>query len=214
MIKKMGLILATALIFQIIAGFSIMRLSKIHHKHSVNPDISLDSIIKTKGIKDTNNFNLYIDLSRRLLYFKYKDKSLKQYVIAAGIKTNSGDKHIEGDCRTPRGEFYICQKAIHAPPRSDSGSRWMLLSYPNIEDAARGLKNRLINKYTYGKIKNAIENKKVPPQNTKLGGLVGIHGGARPDYLADWTGGCIGMYDKDAEEIYKYLKCGSKVVIR
>jgi hypothetical protein len=43
------------------------------------------------------------------------------------------------------------------------------ISYPNIEDATRGLEANLITKTEYDKIVRAIKNKKMPLQNTKLG---------------------------------------------
>jgi murein L,D-transpeptidase YafK len=52
---------------------------------------------------------------------------------------NPADKQREGDLATPEGEFYICYKN----PASQY-HRFLGLSYPNVEDAERGLKEKLI----------------------------------------------------------------------
>jgi murein L,D-transpeptidase YafK len=58
------------------------------------------------------------------------------------------------------------------------------LSYPNTEDAKRGLAKKLISRAQYDQIINAIDRKQIPPQNTKLGGDIYIHGGGSGQ---DWT---------------------------
>ncbi|MCX7746347.1 MAG: L,D-transpeptidase [Clostridia bacterium] len=185
-----------------------------YHLRDVKPDIPLDKIIKDKRLKANGNYNIFVDMKTRTLSLKHGETVLKQYRIAGGSNTHKGNKEKEGDRRTPLGEFYICSKEVYSPSRVYIGSRWMLLSYPNIEAADRGLKNKLINKETYKKISRAIKNKKIPPQDTSLGNAVGIHGGAVSNYAKDWTAGCIGMYDQDVEEIYKYIKVGTKVMIK
>lgn len=188
--------------------------SNTFHLRCVKPDTALDEIIKAKGLKKSEEFNIYIDVPKRTLYLKWKDEVLKEYVIACGSKTPLGSKQIEGDYKTPCGEFFICEKKEYDPPKNYLGSRWMMLSYPDSEAADRGLRSNLISEEISKKIKRAISNKKTPPQDTKLGSYVGIHGGAKENFPKDWTAGCIGMYDRDVEEIYRYLKVGSKVVIR
>jgi len=93
------------------------------------------------------------------------------------------------------------------------GSRWMLLSYPNLEAAERGLNSGLIDEKTYNKVKSANLDKRTPPQDTILGSAIGIHGGAKENLRKDWTAGCVGMYDKDVEEIFEFVKIGTPVFI-
>jgi len=187
--------------------------SDTHHIRSVNPDISLEEIIRHRGIKPGDDFNVHVDLASRTLQFRHGSDTLKEYRIAGGSKTGLGDKEKEGDYRTPRGEFFVCSKEVYNPSKIYLGSRWMLLSYPGIEAAERGLESKLIDEKTFNRIKSSIGAKKTPPQDTPLGSAVGIHGGAQPKYPRDWTAGCIGMYDQDVEEIFKCIKVGTKVVI-
>lgn len=183
------------------------------HTWSVDPDIPLAQIMADKGYNSDDNVNIYVDIKSRTLIFRYSDEDLKKYRISTGPNTDLGDKEKEGDNRTPRGNFYICSKDVYSPPKGYLGSRWMLLSYPNIEAAERGLDSGLIDEKTYNKVKSANLNKRVPPQNTILGSAIGIHGGAKKNLRKDWTAGCVGMYDKDVDEIFEFVKIGTSVFI-
>lgn len=177
----------------------------------------LSDVIKREGIEPNSSFNIYVNLKTRILMFRHEDKVLKRYSIGTGQKTALGNKNKEGDMRTPRGEFYICSKEAYDEPRTvgsgSLGTRWMQLSFPNIEVAERGLEDNSITEEVYNQIVEAIENKKIPPQNTPLGSAIGIHGGSSRTIPRRFTAGCIGMYDRDVEEIFKYLKNGDRVQI-
>jgi murein L,D-transpeptidase YafK len=121
------------------------------------------------------------------------------------------DKAVEGDEATPLGEFYVCAKN----PRS----RYFLslcLSYPNLEHAARGLAAGLISPAEHAAIADAIRRQVMPPQHTRLGGEIYLHGhGARaPAQPAkDWTRGCIALEDADMQELYERASLGTPVLI-
>lgn len=184
------------------------------HLHYVSPDTPLKEIIKEKGLDKADDFYMHVDLSNRTLYFMHSDEILKRYRIGAGQRTLLGDKQREGDMRTPRGEFYICSKVVISPSSKDLGTRWMQLSYPNAEAAERGLKNNVISKSTYDGIIKAIEDKTTPPQTTPLGSAIGMHGAGKPSNPRNWTAGCIGMYNEDIEEIFDYVKIGTRISIK
>jgi hypothetical protein len=132
--------------------------------------------------------------------------AVKHYRVAVG--GNPGDKQIEGDRKTPEGEFFVCI-------RKDRGqSQYLLslgLSYPNEEDAARGLRDGLIDRGQYAAIVEAVRTGRRPPWNTRLGGAIMIHGrrNDRNDTL-----GCIAMDDEDIIELYPRIPMGCRVVIR
>jgi hypothetical protein len=96
------------------------------------------------------------------------------------------------------------------------GSRWLRVSYPNPEDARRGLAAGIIDQAAYQEIGQANNNREIPLQATALGGGIGIHGGSRTgDNQGDyWTWGCIGLTDSDVNEIYDYIPAGTELVIR
>ncbi len=180
----------------------------------VTANRSLSQIIHARGLTEGQlRLNLVVDKSDKLLTVYQKTTPLKSYHVELG-DGGKGDKQIAGDHKTPEGTFYITQKLVLSPSDEYLGSRWMRLSYPNIEDASRGLNGGLIDKSTYNLIYNAIINGKTPPQNTALGGGIGIHGGGRDSYGSDWTWGCVGLTNADAEDFYNYMYVGTRVVIQ
>ena len=123
------------------------------------------------------------------------------------IGRNAGaDKTAEGDCATPLGDFTVCVRN----PRS----RFFLslcLSYPNAEHAARGLRDGLIDAAQYAQILAALRAGTLPPQKTRLGGEIYIHG-ENPDGR-DWTHGCIALGNRAMLEIYDRVRLGTPVHI-
>ena len=148
--------------------------------------------------------SIVVSKSRRRLMLYSSDKLVRVYRI--GLGTDSvNDKLIEGDRRTPEGEFYIFTK-------NDQSSFFLSLglSYPNIEDAERGLSEALITQEQHDQIVDAINRKVMPPQKTALGGEVYIHGNGSQ---SDWTWGCVALDDKDIRELFDAVTVNTKVMI-
>jgi len=175
---------------------------------------SLHDIIGGRSKEDVlKNGKLVVDISEHTLTFMVGDEVLKTYNVALGSRTAEDDKKVRGDKRTPRGEFYICQK-YDKDMDEYLGTRWMRLSYPSVEDAERGLKEGIITKKEYEEILQAQKRKDIPPQRTALGGGIGIHGGIDMKNKSMGTQGCIGMSNKDVEEIYEFVQIGTPVFIQ
>ncbi len=130
---------------------------------------------------------------------------VKTYAIALG-KTPVGDKEVEGDGKTPEGEFFVFTK-------NDKSNFYLSLglSYPNKEHAERGLAAKLIAKTEYDAIVNAIKRKKMPPKINKLGCKINIHGGQTS---GDWTLGCVALKNEDIRELFDIIPVGTTVEIR
>jgi hypothetical protein len=174
----------------------------------------LSDILKAKGITNpSSKLKIMIDKSEHVMNIYWGSTFLKTYHVDIGL-AGLGDKQIEGDYKTPEGTFYIAEKSVLSPADQYLGTRWMRLSYPNIEDADRGLKQGLINQSTHDKILYAINNKLIPPQNTALGGAIGVHGGTVPAFGKDWTWGCVGLTSGDVQDFYNFTKVGTPVIIQ
>jgi hypothetical protein len=117
----------------------------------------------------------------------------------------SGDKQWEGDHRTPEGTFYIARKIA-----SSEYHRALLVSYPTVADADRGLAAGRISHAEYDQIARAQAACTEPPQNTALGGLVELHGGSGG---VDWTWGCVAMSTRNIDRVYAALALGDTVII-
>lgn len=115
------------------------------------------------------------------------------------------DKEREGDRRTPEGVFYIPRKI----PQSQYYKAF-LISYPDSQDAARGLAEGLITQAEHNAIVAAQNARTEPPQNTALGGLIEIHGNGSG---ADWTWGCMATEDANIDVLWPVLQVGDTVVI-
>jgi murein L,D-transpeptidase YafK len=142
--------------------------------------------------------------STRRLRLYSADKLIRTYRVGLGLSP-SEDKIKEGDRKTPEGTFYVFTK-------NDKSAYYLSLglSYPNAEDAERGLRDSLINREQYDQILSAIRNKTAPPQNTPLGGEIYIHGNGSQ---SDWTWGCVALDDKDIRELFDAVPVGTKVII-
>jgi len=150
------------------------------------------------------NPKLVVRKSERKLEVYDGDKLIKTFSMVLGF-TPIGDKEVEGDGRTPEGEFYVFTKNPESRFHLSLG-----ISYPDREDAARGLKQKLITEEEYDEIVKAIDEKRMPPQKTKLGGEIYIHGGGT---ASDWTDGCVALKDEEITELFNTIPAGTRVTI-
>lgn len=179
--------------------------------------IPLRKLLENKGITTPSDIRLEVSKSQRLLRLFVNGEMVKSYVIGLGgspdqIKTRRGDS------ATPQGDYYICQKI----PQSRFFMS-MKVSYPNIDDARRGLQNGLIDQGTYNQIVNAINSHQVPPMNTGLGSDICIHGGGsgNADWsgnppsvkVRDWTAGCMALDNPEMKELFSFVPTGTPVKI-
>ena len=161
---------------------------------------------------------ILIDKSLRTLRLLDGTRIERSYRVALGANPGR-DKAIEGDGATPLGEFFICAKN----PRSRFHLS-LCISYPNAAHAARGLRAGLISAEEHAAILAALRAGRMPPQHTRLGGEIYIHGEA-PTRLAadggggggggaDWTHGCIALANEAVEELFARVDLGTPVEIR
>lgn len=150
--------------------------------------------------------------SHTLTLFK-EGQAVKKYTCVFGVNPD-GDKLQQGDNRTPEGTFYITDKE-QLGNHPYLGRTWMGLSYPAVTHAERAVRQSLISPDQYQSILDANRKGALPPQNTGLGGWIGIHGGREnlTKEKINWTEGCIAMLDSDLEELYSIITPGTKVVI-
>ena len=140
---------------------------------------------------------------RRLLVYS-DNKLVHTYRVGLGLSP-VGDKVRSGDHRTPEGEYYVFTK-------NDKSAFYLSLgiSYPNIVHADRGLRDGLITRAQYDAIVRANKAKRTPPQNTRLGGTIYIHGNGAS---SDWTWGCVALENADIRELFNAINVGTPVTI-
>ena len=147
---------------------------------------------------------LVVSKSARRLELYSQDRLVRTYRVALG-SDSVDDKERAGDRRTPEGDFYVCVK--------NAASKFTLslgLSYPNREDAERGLRDHLITRAAHDRIVAALDRRVRPPWDTALGGEIFIHGGGA---ASDWTWGCVALDDADIRELFDAVPLGTPVSI-
>jgi|SRR6185437_6080637 len=148
---------------------------------------------------------IVVTKSKRRLELYSAGAVVRTYKIGLGLNPVP-DKIRQGDHATPEGDFYVFTK-------NDKSAFYLSLglSYPNIEDAERGLRDKLITRAQHDAIVRAITRKATPPQNTRLGGDIYIHGNGSS---SDWTWGCVALENEDMRELFEAVTVGTKVTIK
>ncbi|MBK9164302.1 MAG: L,D-transpeptidase [Acidobacteria bacterium] len=148
---------------------------------------------------------IVIEKAKRKLAVFDGELLIAEFGIGLGLAPD-GDKAIEGDGRTPEGDFYVFTK--------NPESRFFLslgISYPSREDAERGFAEGLISEEEHRAIADATDEKRMPPQKTKLGGEIYIHGGGEK---SDWTEGCIALKNNEMQALFDAIPIGTPVTIK
>ena len=132
--------------------------------------------------------------------------------IAVG-RGGTAELHRAGDATTPLGTFHVAWINHNSHFRIFFG-----FDYPTPSHGARALVRGIIDQTEYNAILNAHHRGRLPPQNTALGGQIGIHGIGEGDpeiqKNVNWTSGCIALSNADAVKLARWVRIGTKVTIR
>ncbi|MEW5900063.1 MAG: hypothetical protein AB1715_01220 [Acidobacteriota bacterium] len=204
------------------------------------PERPLAELVTAYGLRlrdgKLKDARLLLNKSQRRLELWVGRRMVKAFRIQMG-QDPVGRKMRQGDSRTPEGEYFICD---HRP------SRYYLalwISYPNLDDARAGFEAGRITRRQLDEIAGALEKGECPPQDTRLGGLLLLHGQlpehtaelargqrGRPSTLRpgfqvgdvdpskvrefyDWTDGCAGMFNPDIRELYEFIPDRTRLTI-
>jgi murein L,D-transpeptidase YafK len=200
---------AVCLLVVVVVGLACQQRTVGKEPQTVRDSTKTES---TKPVQEQESLKLPLK-EPRIVVFKGKRQMdlysagvvVRTYRIGLGLNPVD-DKQREGDRATPEGEFYIFTKNPKSAFHLSLG-----ISYPNVEDAERGLRAGLITRAQRDQIVTAIKRKVGPPQYTPLGGLIYIHGNGAG---SDWTWGCVALENEDVEELYGAVELGTPVEIR
>lgn len=155
---------------------------------------------------------IMIDTNRQALIVMVGDRVEQEF---AGISVGRGgtaEIRFQGDGRTPRGVFHVGWINLKSKFHLFFG-----LDYPNIDHAERALQRKKIDYETFYQISSAVMQGQTPPQDTALGGYIGIHGLGKKDpdmhKMLNWTDGCIALTDKQIDQLARWVNVGTRVVI-
>jgi len=118
-----------------------------------------------------------------------------------------------GDNRTPLGSFRIAwlqeQSRFH---------RFFGLNYPDLKRARSAMQAGELDIESWRRIERAQRRGATPPQNTLLGGAIGIHGiGAGDPRMHEdfnWTNGCVALTNEQIDDLTPWVRVGTRVEIR
>jgi murein L,D-transpeptidase YafK len=143
--------------------------------------------------------------------------SAENHVLArfSNISIGSGgtaEIHLRGDETTPLGVFHVAWIDRHSRYGTFYG-----FDYPSKAIALRAYAEGTISQAQRDAIIKAMQQHRVPPQNTPLGGRLGIHGLGRGDpdihRAINWTDGCVALTNPQIRQLARWMRIGTRVVI-
>jgi murein L,D-transpeptidase YafK len=175
--------------------------------------VQLAVIPVCRGMPDPEEIWLLVDTSKLVLKVMKGESPLREYDnIAIGSNGPTTAKLVR-DETTPLGEFRI----NGFNPRSRF-HLFMALDYPTMEHAARALADGRLSPEEYVAVNNAWLAQEPPPQDTRLGGFLGIHGIGQGDEEIhgrfNWTDGCIALTNDQIDELANWVVVGTRVSVR
>lgn len=158
-----------------------------------------------------SNVWLRVDKSDRTVYV-YRGADLVRTLpadmsMAEGDKTRRAGLDEQDLWRTPEGTFFVT--------RRNAGSQYyraFVISYPSPIHALRGLDAGIITQADYEAIVRAHQEGREPPQGTRLGGLIELHGSGSGRRTA-WTRGCIALRNVHMDDLWEIVAVGTPIVI-
>lgn len=156
---------------------------------------------------------LLVDTRALTLSIMMGDTVLQTYEnIAIGSNGATAEKRVM-DEKTPLGDFQISDVKTSA-----RFQLFLPFDYPNLEHTRRAMKDGRISAEEYRALSKAWKNGEPPPQDTGLGGHLGIHGvglgNVEIHNRFNWTNGCIAVTNEQVEELARWVDVGTRVSIR
>ncbi len=172
-------------------------------------------LLTSMSLVQANEYQLLVSKKNNELIVEKAGQVIKKYHIASG-KGGKGTKRLRGDSKTPLGVYRIASFK-----ESSRFHYFIQLDYPNLIDAWYGYKNEIIDAENFKRIATAYKKREAPPQDTDLGGFIGIHGlGETNDkkltihQALNWTNGCIALTNEEINDLRKFVAIGTQVIIK
>ncbi|MCU7834435.1 MAG: L,D-transpeptidase [gamma proteobacterium symbiont of Taylorina sp.] len=163
--------------------------------------------------ESAENVWLLVDTKKLELSVKLGNTTLMHFSNISIGRNGAGFKHKRGDDITPLGAYKISW--------INKKSRYHFFygfNYPSIENVQIALNKGLVDKRVFNQIIKAHKQNQTPPQNTPLGGMIGIHGLGRADKTIhetmNWTHGCIALNNEQIIKLDKLIKKNTIVIVK
>lgn len=156
---------------------------------------------------------LLVDTGELTLSVMRGEAAVKRYDnIAIGSNGSTRNKRV-ADEKTPLGDFRIIEVKLDS-----RFHRFLAIDYPTMDHAQRALEDGRLGQSEYDALRRAWSRGGPPPQDTRLGGHIGIHGIGAGDPAIhaafNWTNGCIAVTNEQIDELLQWVGPGTRVSIR
>ena len=134
-----------------------------------------------------------------------------ELVFPIALSRGRGPKRVRGDERMPEGSYRVA-----GPARRSRFHLFIPIDYPSRKDADHALADGRIDRSAHTAIVRAHQAGRMPPQDTPLGGHLGIHGEGprwRGELALNWTEGCVAVSDRDIERLARIVGRGTPIRI-
>ncbi len=170
-------------------------------------------LIGMQASAGTDEIWVLIDTQKMTLSVFEADNLVRRYEnISVGRGGVAADRRIR-DQKTPLGDYRVVRIA-----NNSAFLRFYHLDYPTPAHAERARQSGVITARQKQAIEKAHAEHRMPPQNTALGGFIGIHGvgaGNRRIHADfNWTEGCVALTNEQLDDLDRYIRIGTRVVIQ
>lgn len=155
---------------------------------------------------------IWIDTQNNTLRVMEGEQAVETFLNVSVGRNGTAYVRERGDGKTPLGTYHL--RWINRDSRYHI---FLGLDYPNDQQAEVAWRNAVIDFDTYYDIRRALVKGRVPPQDTPLGGYIGIHGtgdtSERLHKYVNWTQGCVALTNQQIEKLSDLVRIGAKVII-
>jgi len=169
----------------------------------------------TDAIVPRHNDELWVlvdDREASLMVYRGNRRLERFSPISLG-RGGASPQRLRGDRATPLGEF-----RVNRFNRQSKFHIFIGLDYPTPTHARMALASGVYGQQDYDDYFTYYRRHGYPPQETVLGGYIGIHGigNGDPDIHQrfHWTDGCVAVTDAQVERLTSLIDIGTRVVIR
>lgn len=174
----------------------------------------ISEVMHEKKLKELKNVNILIRKSKFRLEL-YSDSILVKSYRAVFGKNLKTEKFVKNDYITPVGEYKICKiDSVH------KFYKFFKLNYPNEKDITEAYRRKIISRSEFLNLLGTFKKCECNYIDSEITEEIGIHGVGKFNFIFknlpfafNWTNGSIAISNEGMDELYKFVKTGTKVTI-